>query len=257
MKSITLILVPLILLALISTSPAATKYHDFLCKDGRTFRGRILAYDQHANIVSIQRDNKRLIKVSPAVFDEADQLRIKEWNIIRCFQSERLFKISAGRRSCQTKRTVGQSKFDFPGFNIDLSWGTQRAQSTQYTHYYTITFENCSGIALQKMTVEYCIFYSQQRQNEKRRWVEDQGIEHGTDYIGQLNPKSKKELQTQKIIPTKIGDLHGGLFSFYEKRKNIDVKGIWVRITLPFYPVARRSCANIASPTILASTGNG
>ena len=78
-------------------SPA--KYHDFLLKDGRSFRGRIVAYDQHTDIVSIECANKRLIKTSSAVFNKADQLHIKDWHATQCFRSESRFRISTGRKA--------------------------------------------------------------------------------------------------------------------------------------------------------------
>ncbi|RKX33412.1 MAG: hypothetical protein DRP64_20955, partial [Verrucomicrobia bacterium] len=145
--------------------------------------------------------------------DGADQRHIKEWNIIRCFQSERLFKISAGMRSRQTKRTVGQSKFDFSGFNIDLSGGSQ---GTQYTYYYTITLENRSNVTLKNMTIEYHIYYRQQK---------NKSVKCGKIWIHQMDPKSKKREETTEGIPDYIGDI------FYYQEVKVD--GIWIRVTLP------------------------
>lgn len=215
MKNTILILVPILLLALISASPAATEYHDFLCKDGRTFRGQIVAYDHHSSIVSIQRDNKRLIKVSPDIFDKVDQVYIKEWNIIRCFQSEHLFKVSAGRYAVKGEKV-------------------SRYKYLRNTHY-NIVMENGSATPFQNMTVEYRIYYT---------CKQTQGIMCGKFLVSEMDPGSKRKVRTPRSIPSKLSS-EKKISIFGNPYYTTAVDGIWLRITLPLSggrKVAREYC---------------
>ncbi|MCK4565325.1 MAG: hypothetical protein KAU94_11710, partial [Verrucomicrobia bacterium] len=168
-----------ILLLLAVNCLAATPYHDFLLKDGRSFRGRIVDYDQHSDIVSIERADKRLVKTSPTVFDEADQVHIKEWHMVRCFKSESLFKVSAARHS-------------FKGTRKAQSAG-QLGLSSIYVHLtrYSIILGNRSSIKLRNISVEYRIYYS---------FKKYKGVKSGKAYVAGIEPRSKKELETIEII---------------------------------------------------------
>ena len=46
---------------------AAPQYRDFMDTEGRTIRGRIIAFDGKADIVTIERDTKRTAKVPVAI----------------------------------------------------------------------------------------------------------------------------------------------------------------------------------------------
>ncbi len=226
-KSSTIARVSSILLAVATSCRATTQYHDFLLKDGRSFRGRIVAYDQHADTVSIECADKSLAKISPTVFDDADQLRIEEWNIVRCFESENLFKISAGRDSFEEKEAVK---------TFYLGDGGPQTKTVRVHHvFYTIHLKNNSTIALQNLAIECCIFYSQEHRGKStdNKWVTDRGIQSWKAGIHQMDPKSKRELKTKDIITNKVEDLQTNSFLTYGLSKEVNVEGIWLRIILP------------------------
>lgn len=194
------ILISFIGLVFTASSPAESKYRDFLLKDGRSFRGRIVAYDQHSKVVSLERADKRLIKTDPGIFDKADQIHIEEWNMIQHFRSERWLKISVDRKK-------------FGPFNLR----------------YTISFENNSGIVLPDMQIDTCIFYTQKHQKYgERKWIIEEGVTCGSACLPPLKPNSKPEQITADLSETK-----NLLWTFNLRFKPMDIHGIWIRITLP------------------------
>lgn len=222
MKTTPRVLAAAWLLTLAANSLATTPYHDFLLADGRSFRGRIVVYDQHSDVVTIERADKKLVKTSSAVFDEADQLRIKEWHLIKCFGSEKQLKISAARICFKG------GKVEHPGF-----FGSGPVTKQMRHMRYTIDLENCSGLAFRNLTVEYRIYYSQEYQKPPgQKWIKKEGIKCGSEFIACLAPKTKSEVETADIIMNKIEDLRYIVPpSSFKKSKKVDVVGIWVRIS--------------------------
>ena len=202
-----------LLLALAANSLAATQFHDFLLKDGRSFRGRIVAYDHHTDIVKIVQADKRLIKTAPSVFDEADQLRIKEWHIVRCFHSTKLLRVKV------VKKIVKGEKWQTFSFG-----GSGGSSGHLRNTYYDIIMENTSSIPFQNMTVEYQMHY---------RWGKTQGVKHGRFMVTKLGPKSKKEVRTAECIPCRFKPKDAGLLWSPGRGSKMDPKGIWIRIILP------------------------
>ena len=66
----------------------AEKYRDFTDTQGRTIRGRIVAYDATKKIVSFERDNRKTSKVPIGIFSEADQAYLLEWEVLRNFRRD-------------------------------------------------------------------------------------------------------------------------------------------------------------------------
>lgn len=56
---------------------AAPQYRDFKDTQGRIIRARVLKFDSHAEMVTIQRDDKRTSKIPLSKFSEADQAYIQ------------------------------------------------------------------------------------------------------------------------------------------------------------------------------------
>jgi hypothetical protein len=185
-----------------------SKYHDFLLKDGRSFRGRIVAYDQHTDIVSIERSDKQLIKTSPSVFDIADRIRIQDWHKAACFLSEHLFRVSARRIK------VKRDKISYPGI-----WGPGRSENVRET-YYEIAMSNGSALPFQDMWVEYHIHYTCHKK---------QGIKYGDFLVPELNPKSKKNVRTAVGIPFRISNNVSNSYAYVDAVAD----GICIRIIMP------------------------
>ncbi len=205
-----------ILLALAANSLAAKPYHDFLLKDGRSFRGRIVAYDHHTDIVKIVRVDKRLIETSPSVFDEADQLRIKEWHTTRCFHSTKLFRVRAERQIVRAEK--------WQPFRGDIGGSSGGSSRGLRNTYYDIIVENSSSIPFQNMTVEYQMHY---------RWGKTPGVKYGRFMVSKLEPKSKKKVRTTEYIPSNFKLKDAGLFWSPGSGNKMVSKGIWIRIILP------------------------
>jgi hypothetical protein len=210
MKRIVMPLLSLMLLLPVNGGKK-TPYHDFLLKDGRSFRGRIVGYNQQKGIVHIEHANKRLIKTSPKVFEKADQIRIKDWYTERCFLSQSLFKISAGRFAVKGK------KWSTGGF--DIGFGSSGGSSGYIRNiYYDIVMENRADVPFQNIKVEYRIYYS---------WEKQKSVKHGELYITKLDAKTKKEERTAEYIPSRLNR------SMFGAGTKTVVDGIWIRVTLP------------------------
>jgi hypothetical protein len=191
----------------------AEKYRDFTDTQGRTIRGRIVAYDATKKIVSFERDNRKTSKVPIGIFSEADQSYISEWDILRCFTDERRFKISVKRKEIENE---GKSN---KGGII-----TRRVKDT----HYEINLENKMASRLKGINLEYCIYYEQEESG-----TAEQGVHCGTLAVDSIEPKSKKMLSTEGVSIFKK-ELDSGYYytSGSDSTNRGDVHGVSIRVHL-------------------------
>ncbi len=201
----------------------ATQYRDFTSTDGKTIKAVVKAYDAQKKTVTIERDNRKTAKVSITVFSEADQIYIREWEVLRSFSIEHLFKISAKRKRVDNE-TAGSSDYNSRVEVEDTS--------------YEIVLDNRSGVMMDGLELEYCIYYEQESIKSSGQ-VCDQGVYCGKLSVASTASKSKVALQTE-AVSTYIEEMDSN-WSYIDddgnpiKAKNVqrgDVHGIWIRVHL-------------------------
>ena len=69
----------------IITQSTLSEFHDFLGDNGKTFRGRALAYNPDNGTVTIAKEKEKTFSVSLDTLSEADQDYIREWHLIKEF----------------------------------------------------------------------------------------------------------------------------------------------------------------------------
>ena len=198
--------------ALQTSLPAETEYHDFLLKDGRSFRGRIVGYDHHRDLVSIQRPGKSLVKTAPAVFDEADRLRIKEWYIQHDFMSDRFLEISAVKQACKETTESSDGK-----------------AGRIHRVGYIVSIKNKSNIALKNLQLEYGIYYNRRKVNLSSD-SGNRGVEFERVHFNEIKPRSRTDVKTVGVVVLTSGSPPT---SIPLQSRKIYIEGIWLRITLP------------------------
>ena len=204
-------------LAMAFGASAATKYRDFTSADGKTIKAAVKAYDAQKSIVTIERDNRKTMKVPITVFSEADQSYILEWAVLRNFALERLFKISVKRK-----------KND----NEEESFTSGNKKKAVVDTHYEILLENKTSSDLKGLKLEYCIYYEQETPGQSKM-IRNQGVYCGDLAIDSIASGSKKVLDTESVT-TYTEELDSGWY-YFSGSGNIqrgDVHGIWIRVHL-------------------------
>lgn len=214
----------LCLITFVAGVQAEVKYHDFTDTQGRTIRGRILAYDEASGKVRFERDNRKQTKVSIGIFSEADQTYIKEWLFARSFMTEGTFKINAKRKQK----------------NKEKEDSYLRSRTVEDTHY-EIILENRAATDLNNLEVEYCIYYEQEevKHNAALEEVLNQGVYFGNSSIESIASRGKVTLKTDAVSIFK-DTMDSGVILITLDGKSADsdnvqegeIHGIWIRVHL-------------------------
>ena len=198
-------------------------FHDFLGKNGKTFRGKVLAYDVGRNIVTIQNIHNCTRKVSPEIFSEADRIYLRDWCLSKGFNSESCFRISAKRKQFAVDRKR----------HVHAYYGSENAKTTIERVGYEIRVDNRIATTLEDISIEYCIYYEQVRADRNKQ-VTDEGVKFGLLHIAKLKPKSSTVLKTDPVTLRKH-ELSADWF-YYSGAENTQkgkMIGIWLRVHLP------------------------
>ncbi len=198
-------------------------YHDFIGKNGKSLRAKVLAYDSCRKRVTLQKESGRTHKVDPGLFSDEDQTYIRNWLLARGFNSDSKFKVSARRKQFEVEREQHVNKYT----------GIQNAQTTVKEIGYEILLENRITETLKNLTIEYCIYYEQERASGGKQ-VTDDGVKHGVLHIGQLASRAQANLLTDpvKLFRHELNsDWH--YYSGAENTQKGKVIGIWLRVHLP------------------------
>lgn len=200
---------------------AANKsYRDFTDTQGRTIRGRVVAYDEKKGVVTFERDNRKRSKVPLTIFADIDQAYIRDWNLLNKFKSSR-FKISANR-----KKKAGEST---------QSYSTKK--KVEETHY-EIQLENRSAYTFKNLKLIYGIYYEQEEMKGSQETCL-QGVYCDESTIEIMMPKTKEVIRTE-VISTYTQELGAGWVRVeedgnYNSSDNVqrgEIHGLWVRIEL-------------------------
>ncbi len=241
------------LLFLALSAQADDVYRTFTAQDGRTLKAKILSYDAGSDKVQIQREDKKKLTVPSASFSEKDQTYIQKWHIGQVFISESKFKVTLERVKVSEKKK--DHEVDFTD-DMNAGGGGRRGgggpsgpttvavdKITQYK--YKLVLENKSNVDFKNVTLEYRIFYEQEKAvlNEKankgrnenstrpKRYmaVEQNKVKDGKVRTKPIEPKSSKEVSTGNVVLIK----RSATRPWGDK---IDLKcnlsGAWIKLTM-------------------------
>ena len=146
-------------------SAAMAEIRVFETPDGKTVEAEIVDYNPTLGQVTLKRLDGRRIPVKADVFVEADQLYIKEWNAAKAFTSENLLRISCAEEILKDwKDEVYKDLRDTEG-NVE----THLMKEIKYEDIaYTLDLRNSNKTSLDKIRMEYRIYYEQSRESRDK-----------------------------------------------------------------------------------------
>ncbi|MDF7826081.1 hypothetical protein P4B35_18770 [Pontiellaceae bacterium B12227] len=160
----------LIFLFFLSAMPtfAADAFRTFTSADGRTLKAKILSYDERKEKVEIQREDNRKLTVSPASFSEKDQTHIRKWYAAQVFMSPNLFQLEVKRKETGSTKKEHEVDVGEDGGGGGRRGGGETGVITvaidkRTTYKFNLTLENKSNTQLNGITIEYRIYYDQQK----------------------------------------------------------------------------------------------
>lgn len=150
----------------------ANEYHTFTSSDGRTVDAKIVSYDNQSGKVVLERENRKTFSVNSSNFSEKDQLFIKSWDTLQEFSNPTKFKIDIKRNELTTEKKDIEKEIDAD--NDDYGGGGRRGgggdsgpsivASDKITEYnYILELTNKTGLPVDNLTMEYRIFYEQEK----------------------------------------------------------------------------------------------
>lgn len=184
------------LAAMVSEVRAATQYRDFTSAEGKTIRGCIKAYDAQTQTVTIERENRRISKAPIALFCEADQTYILEWDAAKGFMSDNLLKIK-----CDEKR-IGQRKEKDVRDVPFVGGGTEEIQLCETIFEkiaYDIQLRNMNKSALDNMRAVYIIYYEQSKITANKKPVVKQKHHKAELSVPALDVRQNETIITESV----------------------------------------------------------
>ncbi len=241
------------LMAMVSGVRAATQYRDFTSAEGKTIRGCIKAYDPAKKMVTIERDNRKTAKVPVGVFSEADQAYIRDWEVLRCFMTDRFFKISAKRKRRDNEADSSTSRLQ----TESGSFQSEKKREVEDTHY-EILLGNRSASEMKGLEIKYCIYYEQEeRRNDKE--VCSQGVYCGKLPAFSMASRGGKTIQTEAVSIFAEELPPGWSYGNESGRSSVDtvqrgdVHGIWIRVHLNL-PSGQKGMREFCYPDSLSNS---
>ena len=188
-------------------------------------------YDPRTDIVTVELKNKSVKKVEASVFSEQDQVYIHDWHMADAMLSGTLVNLSAKK--------------------ITIDSGTEREGQAEWRPYsgigykdrnYKIVLENKSGLTLNSVKIEYCIYHQctiDEVRNLQREETQicfprriESNIISGMWNIPILNNKQKLEHIT-KSIHLRRGEVHKSIttqYLSYTRELKDELLGLRVRL---------------------------
>lgn len=193
------------------TESALKEFHDFTTADDKTVKARVRAYYPDQGIVAITKENGSSLKVDLGIFSTADQVYVREWDLIKTFFTQNRFHVSVRKKQNKTGAE-------------HMIWRMEEEI------VYAILLENRSDYDLKGLTVDYCIYFEPDRLGYREQ-IEIQNVKCGTLKIGTLAAGEKMQVETRPVVCPKKG---GGL-EYYKENQAIrgKARGLWIQIYLP------------------------
>jgi hypothetical protein len=203
--------VGLLLLCLLPIRGWSSEYHTFSDTNDRSFEGTIKAFNAAAAVVTIERVDGKTGQMPLSAFAEATRGYILNWGASNDFMKGMTLSVDLKSQS------VASGK-------LDAAQVPERVSE----FYYVVQLSNKTTAALNKIAIEYCIFYRQgDRDGSTINYKE--GICHGRESVEPLKPSATSALETKSIqlySEESQTTIFGAADTF-----NADVRGIWLRLT--------------------------
>lgn len=136
--------------------------HLFTLPDGRTIEATIRSFNDHSDLVELERLDGKMVKIKPTVFIEKDQRYIQMWS------EERLFLSSLHLQIEVDDVVLDHWKEEEYEDLTDTAGNTER-ELMKETHFekvaYEVTLKNRSAESFEDLYVEYVIFYEQSQKS--------------------------------------------------------------------------------------------
>lgn len=178
---------------LVSTVWADDAFRDFKSKDGKVVRGRVCAFDESSDAVTIETENKRTSKVPISVFSEEDQAYIKVWQNQQGVRSSSKLRITVERKAVKSwvEKQYG---------SVTVNGEADGTQQTGKTNFEEIAFDmelaNRNSYPIKDLVLEYCIYYEQELEKDQ---AAKPGVLFGTKTINRIAPNGKMEFTTDAV----------------------------------------------------------
>ncbi len=190
------------------------EYRNFIDAEGRTFLGKLLAFDAKAATAKLKRSDGKTGSIKLDVFSEADQLYIMDWVETKRLMEELDIQASYRSKIVPPKESASS----------DASRSVVEAG-------YTIQLKNNSKSPFTKIDVEYCIFYKQGKRNGSTI-VYEEGTSYGKSSFKELKPEDSAETETKNVKLSGEGGGSQTLFGTIDEADS-SVRGIWIRLKAP------------------------
>ncbi|MDF7824402.1 lectin-like protein [Pontiellaceae bacterium B12227] len=194
------------------------EFHDFLGANGKSCRGRILGYDPNSDSVTIEKENKRSYTGALSHFSEADQTYVREWHLVKELCTPKRVRIAAKQIQVGDEREI----------EYHDNQGNQRCLQTMVNHAYSVTLDNRTSSDLNNLTVEYCIYYEQERPSPHGPRTA-KGVQCGTLPTGTLAGRTKATDETEHVVLSKRRFINYNGNAVLKGK----IEGIWIRVFLP------------------------
>jgi len=165
-------------------SLATVEYRTFTDTKGRAIEACIVRYDAAKKKVTLRCKNKGVKTVPANIFSEADQAYIASWNDAQYFLGKRSLGVTINRVSRK---------------NTDASIEQGAMARKYYNHGFNIKIKNSTTLDFNDVTLEYVIYYSQERHIKRNTEKEEkQGTLHVEQAIN-LPKKTTREIKTETV----------------------------------------------------------
>jgi len=189
------------------TAWSADQLRTFTDIQSRSFEGRIMAFNQGDQLVTILRVDGKAGKIGLDQLSDNDRQYISNWGITNNFMN------------CVEIAT----KLASDGVQED-----DRGASEQVADFhYLINLTNSSASVFGKITMEYCIFY-RQGERDGNTVTYDEGTYYGKAMVDSLAANSSVLLKTKDIKLYSKSGLNT-LFGVSDNLADADIRGIWLR----------------------------
>lgn len=206
-------------------------FRTFRDANGRTLEACLKIYDPQSDIVTVELKNKSIKKVKASVFSEQDQAYIHDWYMADAMLTGTLVDLSAKKITIDSG-TDPDGQGEWKSYNSDMRYRDRN---------YKILLKNKSGLTLNGVKIEYCIYHQctidEARSSQKETNVHfpsriESNIVSGIWNIPVLNNKQKLEHIT-KSIHLRRGEVQKRIavnFTSYTRELKDELLGLRVRL---------------------------
>ncbi|MCF7848364.1 MAG: hypothetical protein K9M45_05890 [Kiritimatiellales bacterium] len=263
---------------------AAEEFREFTANDGRKLKAKVVSYDPGTEKVKVLREDGQAVTVKSVAFSREDQAYIREWGACSLFTEPSHLIIIPRRATVRKWRSKHESMRRQGGVGMSSGQGpdggggggnrggqgggdgSEIVATDKYTKYqYDLSFANRCGIPLKDLSVEYRIYYNQERpvaeeipfqeSNNQRQGPgggQQQGsfvakpevkVKRGTLPLRRLETRERRSVSTVAItLLERNGSGQGNMIDL-----DGELHGVWIKVSMKA-PDGTWRVRNIAYP---------